>query len=45
MASHKSAVKAARQAEKHRIANKATASKLKSTLKNIRSVKTKAEGE
>ena len=45
MAKHLSAIKAARQAQRHRVANKKVDSTLKSALKNVRAAKTKTDGE
>ncbi|MBS4029172.1 MAG: 30S ribosomal protein S20 [Ignavibacteriales bacterium] len=45
MANHPSAVKAARQALRHREANRKKVSTLRTTLRKIRSAKTKPEGE
>ena len=45
MAKHQSAIKAARQAERHREANKKIESTLKSALKKVRAASTKSDGE
>lgn len=45
MANHPSAAKAARQALRHREANKTKITRVKSVLKNVRSATTKAAGE